>query len=182
MENWIDLDGLKKGYSINVATFEIKRTNNGFRPNERLSAEGYVMITLNGINYSKHRIIAEIFLPNPLNLPEVDHIDRNRQNNNPNNLRWVNRNENARNRNRPEIPEREYIKVNEEELEPIWVNGILLPANTYYYSQEHDAIVKRGRSGRWFALRVHQRGGIDRINLRDINNHNRMVTLSHVKY
>ncbi len=35
------------------------------------------------------RLLAIQYLPNPDNLPEVDHIDRNRQNNSLDNLRWV---------------------------------------------------------------------------------------------
>lgn len=41
-----------------------------------------------------HRLVAEAFLPNPSNLPEVDHIDDNPQNNNINNLQWVTRQQN----------------------------------------------------------------------------------------
>lgn len=41
-------------------------------------------------SFSIHRLVAQAFLPNPNNLPEIDHIDRNRSNNNVENLRWVN--------------------------------------------------------------------------------------------
>lgn len=45
-----------------------------------------------------HVMVAKAFLDNPLNLPMVDHIDRQRFNNNLENLRWVTRKENARNK------------------------------------------------------------------------------------
>lgn len=44
-----------------------------------------------------HRLVAEAFIPNPDNKPEVDHIDTNRQNNDMSNLRWVTRKENNQN-------------------------------------------------------------------------------------
>ncbi len=48
------------------------------------------------INSSVHRLIAKTFLPNPDNLPEVDHIDKDPTNNRVDNLQWVTRNENVR--------------------------------------------------------------------------------------
>lgn len=43
-----------------------------------------------------HRIVALSFLPNPYNLPEVNHIDGNKHNNCVSNLEWVSRSENIR--------------------------------------------------------------------------------------
>lgn len=47
-----------------------------------------------GTTYYVHRLVAQAFIPNPNNLPEVNHIDGNRQNNSINNLEWVTRNGN----------------------------------------------------------------------------------------
>lgn len=44
-----------------------------------------------------HRLVAELFVPNPDNKPEIDHIDTNKLNNNANNLHWVTRKENLNN-------------------------------------------------------------------------------------
>lgn len=59
---------------------------------QRLNDDGYLQITVgktgNRSQYRVHRMVAEAFIPNPNNLPEVNHKDYNRTNNNVDNLEW----------------------------------------------------------------------------------------------
>ena len=41
-----------------------------------------------------HRLIAQTFIPNPKNLPQINHKDGNKRNNNIDNLEWVTDKEN----------------------------------------------------------------------------------------
>ncbi|HYF67609.1 MAG TPA: NUMOD4 motif-containing HNH endonuclease [Ohtaekwangia sp.] len=58
----------------------------------RLSKKGYYRLQLFIYGKKKcpylHRLVAKAFLPNPNNLPQVNHIDCDKTNNNINNLEW----------------------------------------------------------------------------------------------
>lgn len=57
-----------------------------------LAANGYLRICLSvdkkQTHYLVHRLIAQAYIPNPDNLPCVNHIDTNRSNNSIENLEW----------------------------------------------------------------------------------------------
>jgi hypothetical protein len=61
----------------------------------------YYQITLSipkRVHKYTHRLVAEAFVPNPDNLPDIDHIDRNRENNVVSNLKWSSKSDNMLNR------------------------------------------------------------------------------------
>lgn len=62
------------------------------RPTRNASAD-YLQVSLwkNGVGTSHyvHRLVGLVHIPNPLNLPEINHLDGNRQNCHIDNLEWV---------------------------------------------------------------------------------------------
>lgn len=62
---------------------------------------GYSFVNLRkdgkSISVKVHKLVGLVFVENPKNRPEIDHINANRKDNRPENLRWVNRHENNMN-------------------------------------------------------------------------------------
>ena len=62
----------------------------------RAKKGGYLYVRIDGQECAVHRLVATAFLPNPNNKPEVDHLDRDKSNNDVSNLEWVTAQENSR--------------------------------------------------------------------------------------
>lgn len=109
MANWKEIAGYEGKYLVSdegdVMSLPREKTNQFgtfmtkgkiLKPGKR-GNEGhlyyFVILSNNGKNESKsvHRLVAEAFLENPQNLPEVNHKDKNQLNNHVENLEWCDR-------------------------------------------------------------------------------------------
>ena len=96
MEEWKDIKGYEGIYQISnkgrVKSLNYNRTGKEKIREGTVDNTGYKIISLskNGKEkkYSIHRLVAQAFLPNPDNLPVVNHKDENKLNNNVENLEW----------------------------------------------------------------------------------------------
>lgn len=84
-----------------ITKYKINRSGNVYRVKSNgkfselkhdIDKDGYhkVTIYLNGIGYHKfiHRLVAEAYIPNPDNKPQVNHLDGNKDHNYDTNLEW----------------------------------------------------------------------------------------------
>lgn len=101
MEQWKAIKGTNG--DIEVSNYGRIRSNlrtHGFILKAQKDNKGYlrISVTLNRTKqrYKVHRAVAMAFIPNPNNLPQVNHIDGNKENNSSFNLEWCTNKENAR--------------------------------------------------------------------------------------
>lgn len=106
-EEWKDVVGFEGLYYVSnigrVASAQFHGVNNFRLMSLFTDSLGYKFVKLRNwkkkieISAPVHKLVAEAFLPNPENKPQVDHIDTNPSNNSISNLRWVTVLENQRN-------------------------------------------------------------------------------------
>lgn len=95
MEIWKDIKDYEGLYQVsnygNVRSL-IKRTGSIIILKPDKTQSGYFRVTLcknyERKRYMVHRLVAEAFIPNPNNLPQVNHKDENKTNNRLDNLEW----------------------------------------------------------------------------------------------
>lgn len=91
-EIWKDIDGYRESYQVsNLGRIRNKITGQMLRAST--ISKGYKGVRLyydvqKAHSLKVHRIVANAFIPNPMNLPQINHIDGDKSNNRVDNLEW----------------------------------------------------------------------------------------------
>ena len=96
IEIWRDISGFEEKYQIsnlgNVKSLNYNNTGRAGLLKPSQLANGYLQVALSKNNNRTmklvHCLVAEAFIPNPNNLPKVNHIDEDKTNNYVDNLEW----------------------------------------------------------------------------------------------
>ncbi|KAI5551062.1 His-Me finger endonucleases family [Trichomonas vaginalis G3] len=130
---------LDEEYEIHCCeSFEIRKKKTKRVLSEWEGNDGYAIMRMSGKRYLKHVVIATHFIPNPNNLPCVDHINRIRNDNRLKNLRWVTCSENSKNISKFGDIVFEFVDELEDETIEIRDYGKHM-FEFYYYSEEQDS-------------------------------------------
>lgn len=87
VEKWVNIENHPSYFISNFGRVFSKKSNKVMK-NRVVSKNGYQQITLDNSQLLVHRLVAQAFIPNPNNLPCVNHKDENPGNNDVRNLEW----------------------------------------------------------------------------------------------
>jgi hypothetical protein len=95
MEKWLPAKGFENTHEVSTLG-RIRGYKRKIIITPHPDQRGYLRYSINHTTVKIHRLIAQTFIPNPENLPEVNHINGDKQDNRVENLEWVTKSENMK--------------------------------------------------------------------------------------
>lgn len=163
MEEWRDIEGYEGLYQVSNEG-RVKSLNYNKTKKEKIlkptSNRGYLMVNLHNEGRKKycqiHRLVANAFIENPNNLPQVNHKDEDKTNNHVENLEWCDSSYNCNYGTRNQkISEKGLNKKNSKTVYQYTLDGELV--NVYPSTKEcgrqgfYDANVSHCCNGGYFS-------------------------------
>lgn len=143
----------------NIGNIRNSRTHRVRKLNVLQQGYAFVVVSLgsraNQPLFKVHRAVAETFIPNPKNLPVINHIDGNKLNNVVENLEWCTHQENTKHaiqngliKPPPRSYHHPYCKLNKEQVD--YIKKVYVPYDKEYGSRAlarkfnvmHDVILR----------------------------------------
>jgi hypothetical protein len=135
-----------------IISYETIRKHDGIVTFGNINSKGYLQVSLrkNGIGYKRlvHRLVAETFIDNLKNLPQIDHINGNKEDNSVINLRWCDNYTNCNYSNKESKKNKTSKKVGViyNKNNKKWQSYISINSkynHLGYFTNEEDAILSR---------------------------------------
>ena len=154
-EVWKDVSGYEGYYQVSNKgnVYSVERIDSrgqkcgGRTLKPRYDKDGYLIVTLykNGAEKKKrvHRLVTEVFIPNPNGLPQVNHKDEIKDNNNAENLEWCTSAYNVNHGTRNERVSKKVRAINVETGEVLTFKSIT-EAGRNGYAKGHVSEACRG--------------------------------------
>lgn len=134
-EVWKDIKGYEGLYQVS----NIGRVKSLLNDREIIlkggNSSGYRTVGLNGKTYFVHRLVGENFIPNPDNLPQINHRNELKSDNNVSNLEWCTACYNAN-----------YGSRNQKLSKPVYQIDLESGQVLFYWSSASDVQRKLGYS------------------------------------
>lgn len=138
-EEWKIIEGFP---NYSVSNFGNTRNEKfGWQLNPSLLNVGYRLLGLRKKGHDKyfyetvHRLVATAFCEKPEGCNDVDHIDGNRQNNHYQNLRWVTRSHNLRNKKKKDNTSSRFIGVTFSRYRNKWEAKCCINRKTIHFGR-----------------------------------------------
>ena len=182
LNSFVPIKGVE-GYEIlNIYPYTVRNIRSGkeLKPSFEKS-EGYYRFNLNKKQHRLHQLIANQFIPNPLNLPCVDHENKIKTDNHLKNLRYATKSINCRNipqmkgviYNWTNTPPSDLKKVNEYNS---WM------FNRLHYSESEDSFYTDcERQYRKLIVHINPNSGLKHVSLNDSDGVMRTIFLNKFK-